>query len=61
MSINDFLKDAYRVHGNTLTRHKKMQYAKNQFLKKYGLDGLQRYFNGSNKQLWLTIEELTIN
>ena len=61
ISVNQYLKDAYKV-GYQISfknRHKGLLYAMDQFLKEYSQKGLNRYFEGSKKQLYLTIDELT--
>lgn len=57
-TIKQFIIDAYNAGKVTsFKRHSRMIYAKKQFIKKYGQEGLEKYFNGSNKQLWFFIED----
>ena len=60
MSVNEFIKDTYNVAKiNNKTRQERLIFTKNQFLIKYGNEGLKRYFGGSNKKLYLEISDLT--
>lgn len=56
-AINGFLRRAY-TSKRTGSRYDRMIHARDSFMRKYGEEGLSRYFAGSRKQLWFAIERV---